>query len=191
MSSSPLFFGLYAPPAPAPGRLKARLRTWLPVVAGAMVFAVESTAYFGADRTSAPLQRIVEAIFGYDVCAYWDLIHHLIRKTGHFLGYGMFSLLCFRAFWITFEHLAVRLDRLLRAHGLALAATFLVASADEFHQSFLANRTGQFSDVLLDTSGAAVLSFALFLVMQARGRASRRPEPAGAEVAARVALPSL
>jgi len=31
--------------------------------------------------------------------------------------------------------------RRLRAHGLAILSTFLVASADEFHQSFLPNRT--------------------------------------------------
>ncbi|HME57978.1 MAG TPA: VanZ family protein, partial [Terracidiphilus sp.] len=40
-------------------------------------------------------------------------------------------------------------------------------SADEFHQRFLPNRTGQFSDVLLDCCGAAVLCFVLFLGMQA------------------------
>ncbi|MGB9406062.1 MAG: VanZ family protein [Terracidiphilus sp.] len=132
-----------------------------------MIFAVESTPYFGADRTSAPLQRVVEAIFGYDACAHWDLIHFFIRKTGHFMGYGMFSVVCFRAFWITLQEAASRLMRQLRAHGLAILATLLVASADEFHQSFLPNRAGQFSDVLLDTCGGVALCFALFLVMQA------------------------
>jgi VanZ family protein len=167
------------------------MRTWLPVLAFAMVFAVESTPYFGADRTSDPLQRMVEAIFGYDVCVHWDLIHHLIRKSGHFMGYGIFSLICFRGFWITLQNAAFQLLRQLWAHGLAIMATFLVASADEFHQSFLPNRCGQFSDVLLDCCGAVVLCLVLFLGMQAvegrkqaRARAACHLKPALAGIAA-------
>jgi VanZ family protein len=170
MSSPSMVFGVYAPQTSAGGsaRLQAQLRTWLPVLAFSMVFAVESTSYFGADRTSEPLQRIVEAIFGYDVCVHWDLIHGIIRKTGHFMGYGMFSLICFRAFWIELRGVASLLPRQLRVHGLAILATFLVASADEFHQSFLPNRSGQFSDVVLDCCGAVALGLALFLVMQVK-----------------------
>ncbi len=193
MSSPSLVFGVY-PPQTSTGedaRLQDQLRTWLPVLAFSMVFAAESTSYFGADRTSEPLQRVFEAIFGFDVCVHWDLIHGLIRKTGHFMGYGMFSLICFRAFWIELKGVASRMMRRLRAHGLAILATFLVASADEFHQSFLPNRSGQFSDVVLDCCGAAVMGLALFVVMnvvksrkQARIKAEVRLEPAYAEAAA-------
>ena len=168
MSSSSVIFGVYAPQSSPCGleRLQAQMRTWLPVLACASVFAIESTSYFGADRTSAPLQRVAEAICGYDVCVHWNLIHHIIRKTGHFMGYGLFSAVCFRSFWITFLDAASRLLRQLRAHGLATLATFLVASADEIHQSFLPNRSGRFSGVLLDTGGAVALGFVLFLAMQ-------------------------
>jgi VanZ family protein len=166
------------------------MRTWLPVMVCSMIFAVESTPYFGADRTSAPLQRLVEAIFGYDVCVHWDMIHHLIRKTGHFMGYGIFSLVCFRGFWITLQGAAFQLQRQLQAHGLAILATFLMASADEFHQSFLPNRSGLFSDVLLDWCGAMALCLILFLAMQAvesrrkaQARASCRLQPGYAGIA--------
>ena len=193
MASSSITFASYAPPTSNEGhlRLRSQMRTWLPVLAFAMVFAVESTPYFGADRTSDPLQRMVEAIFGYDVCVHWDLIHHLIRKSGHFMGYGIFSLICFRGFWITLQNAAFQLLRQLWAHGLAIMATFLVASADEFHQSFLPNRCGQFSDVLLDCCGAVVLCLVLFLGMQAvegrkqaRARAACHLKPALAGIAA-------
>jgi VanZ family protein len=156
-----------------------------------MVIAFESTPYLGADHTSAPLHKISEALCGYRVDAHWVLIHFLIRKTGHFIGYGIFSLACFRAFWITLQNVALRLLRQLQGHGLAILATFLLASADEYHQSFLPNRNGQFSDVLLDCCGAAVLCFVLFLVMraaenrrQARVRAVCRLEPEYAEAVA-------
>jgi VanZ family protein len=193
MASSPIVLGTYPLPASAGRsvRWQFHLLTWLPVLACSMIFAIESTSYFGADRTSEPLRRVAEALFGYDVCVQWDLIHHIIRKTGHFMGYGFFSLVCFRGFWMEFQGAAIRLLRQLRAHGLAILATFLVACADEIHQSFLPNRTGLFSDVLLDTCGALAVGLALFLAMlaaewlrQTRARAIRHRELACVDAAA-------
>ncbi len=197
MASSPMIFGVNQARSSGTeterlrGRLPGQLRAWLPALVCVLVFAVESTPYFGSDRTSAPLQRVAEAIFGYGVGVHWESIHYLIRKTGHFMGYGVFCLLCFRGFWMELEGVASRLSRQLRAHGLAIVATFLVAGADEFHQSFLANRSGQFSDVLLDTCGGMALGLVLFLAMQAaeslrqaRARAAGHCEPACAETAA-------
>jgi VanZ family protein len=165
MSSSPLVYPVFAPQTPA--RWSIWLRAWLPVMTFSMVFAIESTTYFGADRTSAPLQRVAEAIFGYDIGVYWDTIHHIIRKTGHFMAYGVFSLVCFRGFRLVLGNAATWLRSKLRAHALAILVTFLVASADEFHQTFLPNRDGTFSDVMLDTCGAVALSLVFFLVMLA------------------------
>ena len=55
--------------------------------------------------------------------------------------------------------------RRLRAWGLrgkqllraALALTFFYACTDEFHQLFVPGRAGRFSDVLIDSSGAALI----------------------------------
>jgi VanZ family protein len=41
-----------------------------------------------------------------------------------------------------------------------------VASADEFHQTFLPNRTGLASDVLLDCTGAIALQLLVYLCMR-------------------------
>ena len=191
MSSSSLIYRTYEPQSSVEkyAWLQSQMRTWLPVLACAMVFAIESTPYLGADRTSAPLRRLAEMICGYGVDSHWILIHHIIRKTGHFLGYGIFSLACFRSFWMTWQNVARPMRQLL-AYGFAILATFLVAGADELHQSFLPNRTGQFSDVLLDCCGAATLCFVLFLAMQAveglkqsRDRAGSRLKPAYATTA--------
>jgi len=138
------------------------------VLAFSLVFAVESTSYLGREYTDAPLHRVAAFLCGNGVDANWFLIHTLIRKTGHFIGYGLFSLVCFRGFWMTFRGMVSRLRRRLSAHGLAILTTFLVAGADEFHQCFVPNRYGQFSDVLLDTAGAVALSAVLFLVMTAQ-----------------------
>jgi len=165
---------------PALKRSIALLRTWLPVLIFACIFAVESTAAFGADRTSAPLHSIVASVLGSSVDQDWSNTHHIIRKTGHFTGYGTFSLVCFRGFWLTLRNrvgqalglalnpaLRMGVARQLICHGLAIATTFLVASADELHQSFLPNRTGIFSDVILDTTGAFALQLVLFTTLQA------------------------
>jgi VanZ family protein len=158
--------------------LQTQLRAWLPVVAFAMLFAAESTSFFGPEHTDAPLRRVAEAIFGYNVGVHWTLIHYLIRKTGHFLAYGVFSLVCFHGFWIALKQPASRWMRKLRTHGLSILVTFLVGGADEFHQTFVPNRFGSFRDVLIDTGGAVAMGLALFLAMwvaenrrQARERA--------------------
>ena len=134
------------------------------------VIAVESTAYLGADQTSGPLRWIWEHFFGQVGDRRWELFHHLIRKTGHFVGYGTMGLLWLRAWWMSLPRAG-----LLLAATLALLGTALVASADEFHQSFLPNRTGVPSDVLLDCSGAVVLLLltCIFLRLRAPKRLSR------------------
>jgi VanZ family protein len=136
---------------------------WLPVFLGICVIAVESSASFGADYTSGPLRWIWEHLFGQVSDERWQLFHHLIRKTGHFVGYGTMGVLWLRAWWLSLP----RAGFLLNA-ALALLGTALVASTDEFHQSFLPNRTGVPSDVLLDCSGAVVLLLVACLCIRLR-----------------------
>ena len=128
---------------------------WLPVAVGIGVIALESTPAFGADHTSSPLRWIYQAIFGAVSDAQWDPIHLYIRKTGHFVGYGTLGLLWLRAWW-----LALRASAFWRCALLGLFGTALVASCDEWHQTFLPNRTGTPWDVLLDSCGA---TFAILL----------------------------
>jgi VanZ family protein len=133
---------------------------WWPVAIAVCVIIFESTMLFGADRTSGPLRWVWEHIFGHVSNHRWAILHHYIRKTGHFLGYGTMGLLWLRAWWMTLPRAGILLNAL-----LALFGTALVASLDEFHQSFLPNRTGIPSDVLLDCCGAVVLLM-LFLVLR-------------------------
>ena len=87
------------------------------------------------------------------------LLHHIIRKTAHFVEYFIFSLLILRAIR------AGRHDTRLR---WALAAILIVAgyaSLDEFHQSFVPGRTPRIADVLLDTSGGTAAQAIAGLVL--------------------------
>lgn len=75
------------------------------------------------------------------------------------------GLLWLRAWWMSLPRAGFLLRGL-----LALLGTAVVASLDEFHQSFLPNRTGIPSDVLLDCCGAVVLLLLFFFVRSLRPR---------------------
>ena len=137
------------------------VRAWVPVAIGILVIATESTEYFGADRTSGPLRWLWEHLFGAVSNGRWSMIHHYIRKSGHFTGYGLVALTWLRALWMSFPRLSFQRDAL-----LALFATALIASADEIHQTLLPNRTGLARDVVLDCCGAIVMQFVFFLFLK-------------------------
>ena len=134
---------------------------WLPVAVGIAIVALESTEGFGSNYTSGPLRRIFQFFFGHVSDPNWEIIHHLIRKTGHVIGYGFIGLAWLRAWWMTLPRSQFMPDAL-----LALLGTALVASCDEWHQTFLPNRTGSPWDVLLDCTGAIVLQLAVYLYMR-------------------------
>jgi len=137
------------------------IKVWLPVVIGIAVIVLESTEWFGADHTSGPLRTIFEALFGHVSDARWEIIHHLIRKSGHFIGYGLIGLAWLRAWWMTLPH-----SQFLQDAFLALLGTALVASCDEWHQTYLPNRTGTPWDVMLDCTGAIALQLIVYLFMR-------------------------
>lgn len=142
--------------------VKLRVSAWLPVAIGIAIIMLESTTWFGADHTSGPLRAIVQAIFGPISDERWEPIHHIIRKCGHFVGYGLLGLMWLRAWWMTLRNSAFFTCAL-----LALAGTALIASCDEWHQTYLPNRTGTPWDVLLDSCGAT----AAILLVYAYARA--------------------
>ncbi len=142
-------------------RWKFWVRTWLPVLLGILMIVLESTAWMGADHTDGPLRTIYQAIFGHVSNRQWSVIHHYIRKSGHFIGYGLIGLAWLRAWWMSLPHSQFLPDAL-----LSLLGTALIASADEYHQSFLPNRTSSPWDVLLDCCGAIVLQLLVYLFMR-------------------------
>jgi VanZ family protein len=149
---------------------------WTPALLGVVVIAIESTPTFSAANTSSWLRPIAEAIFGRLSDPIWDEAHHLLRKTGHFIGYGTLCVLFLRAWLLTLaenQRLSERVWRL-GSWARAIASTAVVASCDEFHQSFLPSRTGKFGDVVLDTCGATIISgLVLAAVWRRQGTGNR------------------
>jgi VanZ family protein len=134
------------------------MSAWLPVVICVLAIAVESTPTFGADRTTGPLQRFFELLFHrHFTQPQWWKLHILIRKGGHFIGYGILSLAWFRAFWMTWKISVPFRHREYACHALAMLGTLAVACSDECHQLFLPNRTGSIYDVMIDCGGALLV----------------------------------
>jgi VanZ family protein len=104
---------------------------------------------------------IFEALFGHVSSARWEVIHLCIRKSGHFIGYGLIGLAWLRAWWMTLPRSSFMPDA-----ALALLGTALVASCDEWHQSYLPNRTGTPWDVLLDCCGAIAMQVIVYVYMR-------------------------
>ncbi len=150
---------------PMASRLKSMISVWLPVVVWLAVIFVESTDLMSSTNTGHILYSFLTRLFGPIDPAHFAVFHAIVRKVGHFTGYGILGLLFFRAIRRTVLELkpAATLtrettrQRLFRWACEAVFCTFVVAALDEWHQTFLPSRTGAFHDVVLDTLGAVVL----------------------------------
>jgi VanZ family protein len=134
-------------------------RVWLPVAIACCVIAMESTKTMSSEHTSRFLRPFLERLFGHMDDLHWSEIHHLIRKSGHFIGYGLVCLTWLRAWLLTLASRTAWSVAAWRSRSvlLAVACTSLVAGCDEWHQTLLPGRTGQFSDVVLDACGGTVM----------------------------------
>lgn len=144
---------------------KRILKVWLPSAIWLAVIAIESTNLGSAEHTGRILYPILHALFGLTPQKF-ELVHMLFRKTGHFVGYATLSILLFRSWRGTFPRLSTRWC--LQWATLAFACTALVASLDEFHQTFLPSRTGTFRDVVLDSTAALVAQIVIFVILRNR-----------------------
>ncbi|MFZ0395838.1 MAG: VanZ family protein, partial [Terracidiphilus sp.] len=136
---------------------------WWPVALGIAVISLESQSFMGADHTTGPLRAAWQFLFGHVSDASWEILHHYIRKSGHFTGYGLIGLAWLRAWWMTLPH-----SRFLTDAALAMLGTATIASCDEWHQSFLPNRTSSVWDVLLDCCGALVMITLVYVYARIR-----------------------
>ena len=176
----PVFF--YLPQQPSEASWQWWFKVWTPAALAVAIICVESTNAFSSQNTSSILRPIVERWFGHINDSSWELYHHTLRKSGHFIGYGLVAFTFLRAWLHTLDLpgfppallvgwlrgpgplLAWRLKSTL----LAIVSTALVASCDEYHQSYIPSRTGSPYDVLLDTAGACALCLLIWLLCWSR-----------------------
>jgi VanZ family protein len=131
------------------------LNYWLPPVAWAAMILAASSDVFSAAHTGGWIEVVISWLGRSLSPATLDLLNQILRKLGHVTAYGILSALSFRA---------LRGERPRWNSRWAIGAivlTAIVASIDEYHQSFIPSRTGTWHDVVLDTSAAIVMQITI------------------------------
>lgn len=159
---------------------------WLPVLLMLILIRGESTGTMSGENTARWLAVICRH-FGLPLrTSLLDFANLVLRKCGHACGYGLLGLCWFwlmrGAYWLQHDYKSMlRSGRLVARLCfrplfalLAIGLTFSVAAADELHQMSLADRTGTWWDVLLDTAAATVFMLILGLVSRLRCALSAR-----------------
>jgi VanZ family protein len=134
-----------------------RLKYWLPATCVAIVISVFSTHYFSAEQTGRVILPILRRLFPGATAHLLRLMHFGIRKLAHITEFGIFSVTIFHG---------IRGPR--RGWKLSWAlVTLLIAAAyaglDEWHQSFVPLRESSVRDVLIDTTGALLAQFLVWI----------------------------
>ena len=169
----------------APSR-QSLLRNWWPVVFWLGVIRAESTDTASAANTGALLYKVIATIAPHVEPTSVELLNLVLRKMGHFIGYGMLSALVLLALRNTNRD---RLRKLLpRPWGiylrdcwraewalLSVLLTLVTAAFDEVHQTFIPSRTGCWQDVVLDTCAAVIVQVLIYLFSSRAIRQKRMP----------------
>jgi VanZ family protein len=147
---------------------KQLVKTWIAAGLWMLLIAIESTDMLSAEHTGRFLYPLLHFLMGMDL-ARFAVVHHYIRKVGHFVGYFTLSFFLFRA-WRATLHLPWAPRWALRWAAIAFTMSAVVASLDEWHQTFIPSRTGLFSDVVLDSCAALTAQVLIFLFLNWKPR---------------------
>ncbi len=127
-----------------------RPTSWLPPVVWMVVMFTVSTDTGSGEHTSRILLPLLHWLLPWATADALDMIHVLLRKTGHVTEYAILAALWYRAFR------RGRRATPAACAWLALAISVGWAALDEWHQSFVPARTASVADVVLDGASAAV-----------------------------------
>lgn len=134
---------------------------------------------FGSDSSSAQSGQIIQVLR--QVFPNLNNTSHLdasslvfiVRKTAHFTEYAILGIL-----FVFFFRQFFPQKNSSRYFILAILFSFFYACTDEIHQLFIPGRSGQFTDVLIDTLGASFgcLLLVLFRHLRKAWRARHRSQ---------------
>jgi len=136
------------------------LKYWLPVLIWMVVIFGASADPNSHEHSRHIFRPILLWLFPHMSDQEFENIHWVLRKCCHLTVYAILGLLVFRALNHSRTHLS---PWSWPRNGGTLLIVFLYACSDEFHQSFVPGRTALFSDVCIDTGGAAIGLLALWI----------------------------
>jgi VanZ family protein len=127
------------------------VKYWFPVVVWMCFIFWMSTAMFAAQNTSSIIEPILRFLMPSISHKELEHIHFLIRKLAHITEYFISGLLLFRAFRSGSEE-----RHAWRWALYSFLVLVLIAATDEYHQSFVSERTSSIVDVGIDSIGGVL-----------------------------------
>ena len=128
------------------------------------------TGQGASTQTSLIIRPILEFLFpnaSFETIAFY---HGIIRKLAHLTEYGILAFLACRAFAKSSN------DFLLKYFLLAaVLLVLLVATTDEFNQSFNPERTSSPVDVMIDLAGGVTASLLFYFFTKRRNQSASLP----------------
>lgn len=134
----------------------SQITPWIPVILWMiLIFFLSAQSAYESNGLSTKFTQVILGFLGQVVPAFgsgavdYSFFHHFVRKLTHFLLYLILGALSARA---------LQKNGMSGWKPLVLAVLICAAYAatDELHQVFVPGRSGQISDVLLDSMGAMV-----------------------------------
>ena len=145
--------------------MKRKILPWALVILWmALIFLFSHQPATESAEMSSGITRIISNIIkaiASNIDLNQESLHHIIRKCAHFTIYLILGLLVHNA--LIGNNIST-LKRIL----LAFLICVLYAVSDEIHQIFIPGRSGQISDVLLDSSGG-LLGILILHIFRRRG----------------------
>ena len=142
---------------------RAFLKYWLPVIVWLAIIFSASGDKSSGQRSSRIIAPIVRWLIPNISQKSLETVVHYVRKAAHVTEYAILAVLLFRGL----ARNAVQ-GFSWRAAGLAFGLAALYAVTDEFHQTFVPSRQGQIVDVFIDSLGAALGLFAVWMAVRWR-----------------------
>jgi VanZ family protein len=139
------------------GRWHKRLVQYGPLAGWIALIFFFSTTAASASKTSLIIEPILRFLFSSASAETIERYHFFIRKCAHFTEYALLAFWAVRA-WASSTYRILTNNR----YVLAIFLVLIVASLDEFNQSFEPSRTSTPWDVLRDCIGGSTMVLLLW-----------------------------
>ncbi|HJF40579.1 VanZ family protein [Thomasclavelia spiroformis] len=129
-----------------------KIRYFIPAIIWMIfIFIMSHTNGNDSSNQSNFIAQIILRFINVDL----NILTFIIRKIAHMCEYAILFLLIYYGL-----HKAIKYQYKLL---ISLIISILYACSDEFHQIFISGRSGQFKDVIIDTTGMIIMLSIIYL----------------------------